>query len=528
MGRPTAAVLLVAAVLFARAAQADDFAHQVDQLTGADTSQTRAMDSDLAQLLSHYDALMAQFEATTDSSKSSYLDQAKKVLDQASTQARNLADLRAQAAVEQKCPVTSGGGATGDSGTSPYLPDVVRSAVPGDQPNDPWAVCVAARQYVLGVMQEIAALRQRAQAFVGQDRDISEYPVASPVTEVVAIIATPPGIIATAFNPPAPLEIENFASNPFGGIFSLYTQQAQRVLAAARVEDHVEGLEGTATDPFRTPDARIGAMLQPAKRRAYYDVQQAAALLWFLSQKEASFRLAVAEATLVRRQSDAASKFAAEVTQIREAFEAEWPEQQWQEHDEEFKNSIASLCSRANAAERPVFDEAVNQARAIARVLFETRRRLIADLNAWKTFGLKDGAGTTSESGTFNYQDEDFGKFIAETMRLNERALEHHWEAGLRFFVPASHGAGPFVPGDRPSCVEFGYFLDDPTVIYPQSTDQAAWDSFNARVLAAVQQHYPEAVSAGGDSGLWLTFTEAGKNQEEEEDVSGAGIGQSP
>jgi hypothetical protein len=95
----------------------------------------------------------------------------------------------------------------------------------------------------------------------------------------------------------------------------------------------------------------------------------------------------------------------------------------------------------------------------------------------------------------------------------------------MAFYVPPTYQA-PLL--DRPECVEFAYFLDNPNTNYPATSDSPDWDGFNQQILSAVQRHFPEAVHAGGDSGMWLVFTAESHGQRETGDASGASFGQSP
>ncbi len=520
------AALAAAMLLRPGGAEADEITERAARLTGIDTPESQAADADVAKLLVSYDRLIAQFSATKDRSKSRYLDEARQTMDRALARAREAADRRANAIVGRQCLASpASAAANADSAFSPYLCSAVRQADGSNNPNDPWVVCACAHQYLLGVEQEIAAIRQRARSYVGQSLpsaldNYADYP-SPPLT---------PDEIAKAFGRDGPLDTDGWITAADAASFASLARQTQRELARLEILSHEPGAPTPATSFFQSSFGRTVAALQPAKREAYHRVQQAVALLWALARKEARYALLIAEEALHRRQAVAYADFKSKWLAINEAFEAKWPVYERDAHSAELRQALAGLCSASDAAAAPVIDEAVGRARLIASSLYDTRRRLVADTEAWKAFGLKDGAGTTVEPGLWNYRDEDFARFITETFVL-EPVLPLPLSAGdpqtaaLMFQVPPFHQ--PVL--DEPRCVEFGYLMADPSAGYPRDAyDRQAWDAYSQRVLAAVRQYYPEAVAAGGDSGMWLRFPVPSAGEEEQRIVSGAGTGESP
>ncbi len=523
-----AAVLLAVSVSSPATARADDFTDKVAKLTGVDTPQSQAIDKDVAQLLKNYDALMAQFKASQPSSKGRYLDQANDVFKRVLERAQAGADLRAQTAVQQRCVAGAANAAGGGGATSPYLCGAVRSAKPGSEPNDPWTVCACARQYVTGVAREIATIPARANGFIGR---ITEY---DPISDYSSPPITAQSLAQRFKIAAHPVDPDALVAAELVTSFKWEARDAQRRIAEAEANTH---RPGATTVPFRSPQAQAGALLQPAKRNAYYQVQEAGRRLWDVQWEETIMEIDVAQAAHNQQQARSQKDFKAKADAImwRHDEQLRLAKSDYSLRNQLLRNQFAeqaALCPPSDAPEKGIVDAVIQQARRIASTFFEVRNRLIADMEAWKTFGLKDGAGTTLEAGVWNYQDEDFAKYIVKTF-----ALAGRFKDGIPFWALSSRGVGEL----EPKCVQFGYFMGNAAEGYPlgstpeqwhaawggtQEQLHAAWEAYNARLLAAVQRRYPEAVDIG--SQISLLFTQVSRGQESEQVVSGASAGESP
>jgi hypothetical protein len=552
MRRLLAALLLSAVVpLIAPAARADDFADQVDRLTGVDTPASLAVDKEVLALLKALSA--AQAEASSlplGPDRRKAVAEASALEKQGLDRALAAGELRATAANEQRCLALSSKALPPGSGpTSGYLCEAVRSAQAGGDANDPWLVCACTRQYLLGVNAELEAIRARAGSFAGIRRVTREGEQEDGYFKL-----TPDGIISvTLSGEPAPDvwfrepvtadEIVRLfgaeagkgggdPAKPRGWDFLNLARQAQRQVAQLHFFQQATGQPDLGKRYFATPKDRELALLTPAKRDAYARIQDAIRTLWHLHQLDGAFRLARIEQRLTEQARAAEGPFLLRMDGIA----ADIGNRQDLDDDEKnaaWQKAKATHCPAFVAARKREIESAIDEARAAVQEVYGVRRRLQGDAVAWKAFALKDAAGTGDQAG-IPYRDEDFGRFIGETLGLDPATFSAQnvdagkLETGWTFFVPSYLRPLPRATegGNSPWCSWADFFFQDPAAAYWKSDSAEDVDAYNRRLLAAAQAQIPEVETISGS--IWLRFRIDAQGHESEAVVGGAANGEQP
>jgi len=552
------AAALAVAALTPAAAAADDIVDRIDRLTGVDTPESENLDkaadaavAEAAKLKDEADEASREAAAEIDPETvkkaletgdlsalmvdtpeaqhaRDLVSQSEQRMNDAYEQAQAAADARAKAAAEQRCVASAGAAAPAGSGrNSPYLCAAVLAAEADAEPNDPWEVCACARQYLEGVSREIETIRQEAASFVGQLLPRGYDPANpdwQPLTEEETAQYVPAG---------APIDTQSFATGVDIPSFRGLAQEAQRTIAKARIWNAVAGHQ---TVPFTDSFGQTYASLQPAKRNAYYLVQQAARQLWSTAQDEAVLAMVVAFETYEHWRAGADRSFIEKRDAIEAALEAARESNPYDLDVQPYIDQTIELCRQSNEAELPNVDAGVNAARRVAADLYRLRARLIADMEAWRTFGLNDGAGTTVEAGIWNYMDEDFSIFIVQELQLSHYVniglaipfQMQEVDKGLTINFETTHVL-PTLAWNTPECTPWAYYMPDPAAGYPyasETIDTAANDAYQQRILEALQARYPETERAG--SAIWLRFALDREGQVASQTVSGAGEGEGP
>jgi hypothetical protein len=452
--------------------------------------------------------------------------------DQAYAKRRDAADKRAQAALEQRCvvPAATATPARG-AATSTNLCGAVQAGRVEGEANNPWTVCSCALQYLRGVNNEILALQERAKELVGKQvfGDVNcvwRHPGWSgPTGGCGPSHQITSADIDKAFRTNEPLDALAVIDTPFRG-FKWAAQETQRALASAAAQ---RGELINHQPPL--------AMLQSAKREAYFQIQNFVGRAWELHKKQAFFTLSILQKTIIDRKQEAWDKFHKEAIELSHRAASDGGP--WLSGDPKWGPAEENLCSSSDAIAERVVNDAVTQARAIAAELKATRERLVREMEIWKLFGAKDGAGGDPDGGHANYRDIDFAEFIVSTFvrepKTNDE-LTRNFPAGvtaLEISIPEFHEPlrSQLLSSYTPKCIPFAHFLPDPTAGWPPpdpvapvyddsgriqeyhvpkgtkhypSEDEirALFDAHFKRLLAALQQRYPETTSVGAQIGF--------------------------
>jgi hypothetical protein len=547
----TAAFLLASMLSFANA-RAEDFIDVVRKLTRVDTPESQAIDQEVDKLVETYIELNAKFLATPIGlERGKLMAEADRLRTQAVVRAEEAGKLRAQAANKKLCLAPSAGGSSVGGQTSSYLCGSVGGAEPGDTPNDPWVVCACGRRYLEGLRGEAEAISRRAAGFTGTRWPVRsyhsgdyQYPRTDPLSAEMVALFFEPGVVPASDRYIGRLGLGTQGVGEGGWSFLTLAEHAQKQVARLGVHQRTSDLVDVGKGYFATPEAQATGLLRPAKRDVYSRVQEAVRLVWTLHQREAALRMAAIEEALVGEVEKAERPFVEHMGAILQPiYEEDLP---YEDRDAKIREAEKNACPGWVAGMMPHIEDAIAAAREVAAELYATRRRLIADAEAWKTFGLKDGAGSGPEAGT-EFNDEDFAQFIVQTLGLNPLPFGSgldlppidRLETGWTFWVPSAVSQDGFGPW----CMWPGFFLSDPLAGYwrvegssnaysygdwsPGDPDAAP--AYNALVLKAAQARFPEIETIDGHGGdMWLRFPPETEGQVSEAVVSGAGVGQGP
>jgi hypothetical protein len=544
-----AAVFLLAPMLLFANARAADIIEVVGKLTGVDTSQSQGIDREVDKLVEAYREVNAKFLATpVGSERGKLMAEADRLLTQALTQAEEAGKLRAQAANNQRCLApASANDSSGGGDTSSYLCGEVAGAQPGDTPNDPWTVCACGRRYMAGLRGEAEAISHRATAFAGMRWPLRSYhggdylfPRTDPLSAEDVSFFFNAGVVPASDRYIGRVGAEGAGDGSYS--YLRLAEEAQEKVARLSVHQRTSDLVDVGKAYFSSPEDQALGLLRPATRDVYFRVQEAVRWLWTLYQREAALRMAAIEEMLVSQVEKVERPFVDQMWAMWQSIEEEdLPEEQ---RYARVREAEKNACPGWVAGMMPHIEKAISAARGVASDLYVTRRRLIADAKAWKTFGLKDGAGSGPEAG-IEFNDEDFAQFIAQTLDLNslpfgsalDLPLAVDLKNGWTFWVPSAVSQDSFGPW----CMWPGFFLLDPLGGYwrAESSSQSygywlpggpdATPAYNALVLKAAQARFPDIETIDGFSGpAWLRFPKDAEAQVSEAVVSGAGVGQGP
>jgi len=554
---PGAAVLMLAAPL--GVACADSFADQVTALTGSDTPESEAVDREVEDLILEYQKADAKFIAEpVGPAKAKLLAEAEKIRGQALERARAAGTLRAEAANRERCLAPdAGGAATGGGATSSYLCGAVSDAVAGETPNDPWMVCGCARRYLEGLRGEVEAISERAQGFAGQSWPTEtqwsvdfQFRRSAPLAAETVSAYFDSDLFPASDRHIGRIGPRGTIGGDGGWSFLVLAEQAQQRIAQLSVYERTTSVTGQVA--FANPMQHEHALLIPPKRDAYFRVQEALRWAWLLYQREGALKMAAIEEQLVEAVEKAERPYHERMGAVRTAIHAD-ENRSWLDRHADDREADRKSCPSWVANLMPQVEEAIASARSVAAEVYKARRRFLADAEAWKVFGLKDGAGTGPTPGSGQeFNDQEFAQFILETLGLsplpfgsglgNDPLIGSRLETGWTFWLPAPVSQEVF----GPYCMWPGFFLSDPIAGYWQPVDldgpyadpsygywngadgdQAA--TYDAMVLKAAQARFPEMEEIGGHGGpAWLRFDLETKGQVSEAVVSGAGVGQGP
>jgi hypothetical protein len=278
--------------------------------------------------------------------------------------------------------------------------------------------------------------------------------------------------------------------------------------AATETQRHLARWQVLARDPGHANDPppladttlRETALLVPARREAYHAVQEGVRRYWVEYLAEALLKTGILQQSVLEHQKLLYHAFEDDIAAFTSAHNEGGDNDLWGPY-------FAARCQAVDPRDPPYLAQAAANIRAIVADLRATRRRLMADMQAWKTYGAKDGAGTTFSGGIWNHRDEDFGKFINTTF-MSERETV----TGIKFVLIPSR---PFPPLLVPECYDFVWLLAD---------KENALDG--DKMLADVRRTYPEAEFA--NAAIGLNFPLAVARQVSRATVSGAGAAQRP
>lgn len=342
-------------------------------LTGVSTPQSEGLDKEVETLFAQQAKLRAEMreqirkrQSTTDLSQR--ISGLTRPIYQKSGEA---ADMRAQAAMEQRCVSPPPDSVPADPVASPYMCRAVLAVAASSGGNDPWTVCACARRYLVGVKKEIEDLRSRSDKYVGKRRpDSSGVVLTEPYTaaEVKGIFLFDQTIDV---------------DHPFRDTFEALARRVQRELARDRVQGLLEDRPPTVKSES---DYFGGDKFELARETSYTAVRSGLELLWRLYRTDAQMEVGLLQQAVNERFEREFEAALGEAKRIRANNDAD-----------EAEPLIIGMSRRVDQSQYPYVEETARALRAMSTRIRETRRRLLRDARAWTNFVAKDSSRDRAE-----------------------------------------------------------------------------------------------------------------------------------
>ncbi len=353
------------------------------------------------------------FETTPEEKKARERQaQARTLKDQAYAKAREAADKRAHAAVEQRCKASAAtqDAQSADRSSSPFLSSAVRGGGAKRGPNDPWDVCSSAEQYLEGLKSEIEGIQSRAQGFVGK----SWWGSIIPADEIERKFGRRP--------------LAQLIAMRTDGIRKGFEEDAaaiQRDLAKWRLDEKLGKLGGRG---YKNNDRDFSL----AVHGAHALVHKAVAAAWEFHREEFGYSSVILSTEIEEHQKSLFDVYVEQRNTIWDSVVGDVSSdkdrkkgrivlsapKEW-DHAAlvAYLAALKPLAKSYDQADFRYIEETILKTRSIASKLRDARKRLSSDMGHWISFAAKDGTDLVNSRGEIFSNVQDL-KFKIHSSRL--------------------------------------------------------------------------------------------------------------